>query len=118
MIRRFRERVAKIMARSLPPITETLDELRDIGGVQSASLAVRVHPCPPPFKLFVLNGTDAFFGFYPVREHTVTIAGDKHSAYDVMGTDVVCRARRRLGSARTGTHEAEPLDPHASARPS
>jgi len=85
----FRERAAKIRARSLPPIAETLDELRDIGRVQSASLSVRVQPCPPPFKLFVLNGTDAFFGFYPVREHTVTISGEKHSVYDLMGKDAV-----------------------------
>ena len=85
----FRERATKITARSLPPIAETLAELVDIGRVQSASLTVRVHPCPPPFKLFILNGADAFFGFYPVREHTVTIAGEKHAVYDLMGKDAV-----------------------------
>ncbi len=85
----FRDRATKIMARSLPPIAETLDELVDIGRVQSANLTVRVHPCPPPFKLFILNGTDAFFGFYPVREHTVTIAGKRHTVYDLMGKDAV-----------------------------
>lgn len=85
----FRQRGAKIMARSLPPIAETLDELLDLGRVQKASLTVRVHPCPPPFKLFILNGTDAFFGFYPVREHAVTIEGEKHNVYDLMGKDAV-----------------------------
>lgn len=85
----FRERSAKIMARSLPPIAETLDELREMGAVRSASLTVRVLPCPPAFKLFVLNGTDAFFGFYPVREHAVTIGGEKHAVYDLMGKDAV-----------------------------
>ncbi len=85
----FRERGARITARSLPPLAETLDELVELGRMQSARLTVRVHPCPPPFKLFILNGTDAFFGFYPVREHTATIASEKHTVYDLMGKDTV-----------------------------
>jgi DNA-binding transcriptional regulator YhcF (GntR family) len=85
----FRGRAAKIMARSLPPIADALDELRDLGLVDKASLTVRVHHLPPTFKLYVLNGEEAFFGFYPVREHTVTIGGEKHNVYDVMGKDAV-----------------------------
>src|SRR6266545_7773595 len=65
----FRGRAAKIMARSLPPIADALDELRDLGLVDKASLTVRVHHLPPTFKLYILNGEEAFFGFYPVREH-------------------------------------------------
>lgn len=52
-------------------------------------MTVRAHNGPAPFKLYILNREDAFFGFYPVREHTVVISGEKHSMYDLMGKDAV-----------------------------
>jgi hypothetical protein len=47
-------------------------------------------------------GTDVFFGFYPVRQHTVTIAGDKHSVYDLMGKPAssLRKGLRYCGAAR------------------
>lgn len=85
----FRDRTTKIRERSLTPIADTLGELHDLGLVDKASLTIRVHHAPPMFKLYVLNGEEAFFGFYPVREHAVTIAGEKHNVYDLMGKDAV-----------------------------
>lgn len=43
----------------------------------------------PTFKLYVLNGDEAFLGFYPVVEHAVTIAGESVPILDVMGKDSV-----------------------------
>jgi hypothetical protein len=43
----------------------------------------------PPFKLYLINGREAFFGFYPVVDRTVTINGQPHHIFDMMGKDAV-----------------------------
>ncbi|MGH8896355.1 MAG: hypothetical protein ACRDZ4_04860 [Egibacteraceae bacterium] len=58
-------------------------------GGGDASAQIRVHHCAPLFKLYILNNEEAFFGFYPVREHTVTLGGEPHSMYDLMGKDAI-----------------------------
>ena len=45
--------------------------------------------CTPLFKLYIINSEEAFFGFYPVREHTVILNGEPHSMYDLMGKDAI-----------------------------
>ncbi len=52
-------------------------------------MQIRVHKCAPLFKLYILNNEEAFFGFYPVREHTVTLKGEQRSIYDLMGKDAL-----------------------------
>ena len=42
----------------------------------------------PQFKLYLLNNEEAFFGFYPAIERTVTIGGDPVAIYDLLGKDV------------------------------
>lgn len=83
----FRERAAGITSRSLSAITEAVHELGSLGLVQDAKAEVRVHRAAPLFKLYILNGDEVFFGFYPVSEHTVTIKGTEHVVYDLMGKD-------------------------------
>jgi hypothetical protein len=39
------------------------------------------------FKLYILNRDEAFFGFYPIAEHTVTLHGQDVPMYDLMGKD-------------------------------
>jgi hypothetical protein len=39
------------------------------------------------FKLYTLNQAEAFFGFYPITEHAVTLHGDTVPTYDLMGKD-------------------------------
>ena len=39
------------------------------------------------FKLYILNRSEAFFGFYPITEHAVTLGGDSVAMYDLMGKD-------------------------------
>jgi hypothetical protein len=58
-----------------------------LGVTRAASVEVRAHRGTPAFKLYVLNGVEAFFGFYPVMKHRVTAAGKQVPIYDVLGKD-------------------------------
>ena len=84
----FRERAEQISRRHTDALTETVAELADLGLVGSASAEVRVHGGTPTFKLYILNGSEAFFGFYPLTEHTVALHGQPVPMYDLMGKDV------------------------------
>ncbi|WP_020579115.1 hypothetical protein [Actinopolymorpha alba] len=48
---------------------------------------MRAHQLPPLFKLYVLNNEEAFFGFYSITEHPVTLDGESVPIYDVLGKD-------------------------------
>ena len=85
----FRERAATITQRHTQAITASVHELGDLGLVQHASVQIRVHHLAPLFKLYILNNEEAFFGFYPVREHKVTLNGEARPMYDLMGKDAV-----------------------------
>jgi DNA-binding transcriptional regulator YhcF (GntR family) len=82
-----RQRAERIARRHTEAIVESVRELGELGLVNSASAEVRLHKAAPLFKLYILNGEDAFFGFYPVLEHTVTIKGVSVPIYDPMGKD-------------------------------
>ncbi len=85
----FRQRASSISHRHLSGISEAITELADLGLVEEATVDIRVHRLPPLFKLYVLNGHEVFFGFYPVSDRTVRIAGKAHRIYDLMGKDAV-----------------------------
>ncbi len=46
-----------------------------------------MHGAVPMFKLYILNRAEAFFGFYPIAEHTVSLDGQPVPMYDLMGKD-------------------------------
>jgi len=52
-----------------------------------AGAQVRVHGAAAMFKLYILNRAEAFFGFYPIAEHTVSLHGEPVPMYDLMGKD-------------------------------
>ena len=83
-----RSRAARISRRHSEAIVDTVRELAELGLVRSATAEVRTHGTAAMFKVYVLNNTEAFFGFYPVVRHTVTIEQDKVPIYDVLGKDV------------------------------
>jgi len=85
----FRERATAIMTRHVSAIVDSVHELAEMGLVQEAGAEVRVHGTVPLFKLYIVNGDEVFFGFYPVRSHKVTIKGEAHAMYDLMGKDAV-----------------------------
>jgi DNA-binding transcriptional regulator YhcF (GntR family) len=83
----FRERSGQISRRHTDAITESVAELADLGLVKAATAQVRVHGAAPMFKLYIINRSEAFFGFYPIIEHTVTLHGEPVPMYDLMGKD-------------------------------
>ena len=83
----FRERHEHIMQRHTEAITESVGELADLGLVRSATAQVRIYGTVPLFKLYILNDVEAFFGFYPISKHIVTLDGQPVPMYDLMGKD-------------------------------
>jgi DNA-binding transcriptional regulator YhcF (GntR family) len=82
-----RARMAHISARSVEGIRDAMQELADLGLIKSGKVEVRVYPTTPTFKLYVINSDEAFFGFYPITRHRITIDGEPTSIYDTMGKD-------------------------------
>ncbi|MQA07701.1 MAG: GntR family transcriptional regulator [Pseudonocardiaceae bacterium] len=83
----FRERATRIMQRSTFALVDAVNELADLGLLPKAHAQVRVNPVMPLFKLYLINDTDAFFGYYPVQEHQVTLDGEQTAIWDLMGKD-------------------------------
>ncbi len=83
-----RERASRITRRAADGIIDQVTELSDLGLIRSATVEVRMHRASPLFKLYVLNGEEVFYGFYPVVERTVSIKGEPMAIYDLMGKDV------------------------------
>ena len=71
------------MLRHGQAILVSADELADLG-IDSAKAEIRVHDCPPLFKLYVVNNEEVFFGFYPIRQRR-EIKGTPHRIFDLMG---------------------------------
>lgn len=83
----IRRRSEQITHRSNVAITEAVRELADLKLVKSATTQIRTYRSSPVFKMYILNGDEAFFGFYSVFEHTVAVAGEPTAIYDAMGKD-------------------------------
>jgi DNA-binding transcriptional regulator YhcF (GntR family) len=84
----FRQRADQISRRHTDAIIESVSELADLGLVSDASAQVRVHGGTATFKLFILNRALAFFGFYPITEHSVALDGKPVPMFDLMGKDI------------------------------
>lgn len=82
-----RGRMRRIMLRHTQGIEDAVHELENLGLVQSAQVNTRVYSVAPMFKLYIINGQEAFFGYYPVKENTVTINQEKVEIFDLMGRD-------------------------------
>lgn len=82
-----RARAARIVRRSVEGIVEPVQELAAMGLVHSARVDVRTHDMPPSFKLYVLNGSEAFFGLYQVVDNRVSVDGTPTVIRDVLGKD-------------------------------
>ncbi|MEY9940722.1 GntR family transcriptional regulator [Streptacidiphilus sp. MAP5-3] len=68
-------------------IAKAVGELAELGLVKSATVETKFHRASPLFKLYIINGTEAFFGYYPLRDKTVTISGESKTFFDVGGVD-------------------------------
>ena len=83
----LRNRARDIALTNAAGIAHSVEVLAELGLVESASVQVKVHRASSLFKLYILNRSEAFFGFYPLRERTVAIGGGSHTFYDVTGKD-------------------------------
>lgn len=83
----FRRRATRIMERHALAIVDAVHELAELGLVASATAQVRAYPAVPLFKLYIINGEQAFFGYYPVREHKLELDGESVAIWDLMGKD-------------------------------
>ncbi|MET7768207.1 GntR family transcriptional regulator [Nocardia sp. NPDC005366] len=83
----FRKRAARIMERHGTAVVESVTELGRLGLVDSATAQIRTYPAVPLFKLYILNGEQTFFGYYPVIEHAVPLDEEDVPIWDLMGKD-------------------------------
>ncbi|MFC9687772.1 GntR family transcriptional regulator [Kribbella sp. NPDC056951] len=84
---RLRARMQRIVDRHAGALVDSVQELADVGLVQSATTEIRRHSVTPMFKLYIINESEVFFGFYPVYEHTITIDGEPIESFDLLGKD-------------------------------
>lgn len=84
----LRERAEHIARRHTEAILESVRELAELELVPNAAAEVRAHKSAALFKLYLINNEEAFFGFYPVIKHSVTVKGKKVAIYDVLGKDI------------------------------
>ncbi|WP_019806721.1 GntR family transcriptional regulator [Saccharomonospora halophila] len=85
----FRARARGIMARHTEAVVDAVNEIGELGLVENARAEVRVYPAVPLFKLYLINDSEAFFGYYPVQEHTVKLDDTPTPIWDLMGKDTV-----------------------------
>lgn len=83
----FRERAGGILRRHVAGIVDAVEELGSLGFVKETKAEVRALPVVPLFKLYVLNGTETFSGYYPVREHSLQLDDEQVAIWDLMGKD-------------------------------
>ncbi len=76
-----------IMLRHAGAMFDSIQELAEVGLIKEAVTELRQHRFTPMFKLYVINELEAFFGFYPIWEHDITVNGDQIHAYDLGGKD-------------------------------
>jgi DNA-binding transcriptional ArsR family regulator len=59
--------------------------LQDLGLVANVTVEIKQVPITPVHKLYLLNGTEALFGYYEVVERPVSYSGEELDIYDVLG---------------------------------
>lgn len=85
----FRQRSTRITARHAQAIVDGVQSLTRLGLVSPASAEIRAHACSPMFKLYILNGEEVFFGFYPITRNRIPLPGGERDIYDLTGKDAV-----------------------------
>lgn len=83
----LRERMKTIMLRHTQGIEDAVVELETLGLVKSATVETCIYPVAPMFKLYIINRSEIFFGYYPVKANTVVAGNDRIEIYDLMGRD-------------------------------
>lgn len=79
----FRARMTRLANRYVGAMIDTVNELNELGLVEKATAVVHTHHAAPLFKLYIVSGEQAFFGFYLVVEHVLTVDGESQTIYDL-----------------------------------
>jgi len=66
---RSRTGTHSVFEQHLESLLRSVTELAELGLVQSATAEIRTQPASPLFKLYIINGREAFQGFNPMGEH-------------------------------------------------
>ncbi len=82
-----RERHATIARRHVEAMVDSVHELAELTLVREASVQVRAHTAASLMKLYIVNGEEVFFGFYPVYQHSVSVKGAQTKIRDLAGKD-------------------------------
>jgi DNA-binding transcriptional regulator YhcF (GntR family) len=82
-----RQRMRGIMDRHTQSIADSVSELAELGLVKDALTDIKVHGSPLLFKVYIINGDEVFFGYYPVTKHSVRIKGQAREIIDLAGKD-------------------------------
>ncbi|MFF1836804.1 GntR family transcriptional regulator [Streptomyces sp. NPDC058231] len=83
----LRDRARNIGLTNAGGIKHSVEVLAEYGLVKSVNVEVRVHRASSLFKLYILNQREAFFGFYPLRERSLSVEGESRTFFDVTGKD-------------------------------
>lgn len=83
----MRNRSHRIQQRQITALSDVAGELIDMELVENIDIEVRHHALTPLFKLFLINGADIFFGFYPIQRKRISIDGAAHDVFDLGGKD-------------------------------
>ncbi len=83
----FRARHQRTIDRYTGGLADIVDELVEHGLIDDGSVTVRVVAAPPLNKLYLVNGTDAFYGWYAITPHKVKYDGKTIPVIDLMGKD-------------------------------
>ena len=83
----FRQRHQRTIDRYTGGLVDTIDELSQHGLIDSGSADIRVVGSPPLNKLYLINESDAFFGWYPINKHKIRYEGKTLPMVDLMGKD-------------------------------
>jgi DNA-binding transcriptional regulator YhcF (GntR family) len=71
----------------LESLLRSVTDLAELGLVQSATAEVRSQPASPLFKLYIINGREAFQGFDPFGEPAMNIEGNSNSDDEPISKD-------------------------------
>ncbi|MDD1061641.1 GntR family transcriptional regulator [Streptomyces cocklensis] len=68
-------------------VQSAVGALADSGHVADVRVDIRTVPLTPMHKLYLLNGTDALFGYYEVVRRMVPFQQQEMEIYDILGLD-------------------------------
>ncbi|RBM14955.1 GntR family transcriptional regulator [Streptomyces sp. PT12] len=83
----LRQRAGQIGQTNAGGIKHSVEVLAELGLVQSATVEIRLYRASPLFKLYIINGAEVFFGYYPLRQRTMTVNGSEKEFFDITGKD-------------------------------